>query len=45
MRAWKQVVAGLVTAMAVGAGAETTPSSSVAQLALKDGRRISGRAS
>jgi len=38
MRAWKQVVAGTIAAMAVGAGAQTTASSAVAELALKDGK-------
>ena len=38
MRAWKQVVAGYIAAMAVSAGAQTTASSAVAELALKDGK-------
>lgn len=38
MRAWKQVVAGAVAAMAVVGGAQTTATSSVVELAFKDGK-------
>lgn len=38
MRAWKQVIAGSVAAIAIGAGAQTAASSSVAELAFKDGK-------
>ena len=38
MRAWKQVVAGYIAAMAVSASAQTTASSAVAELAFKDGK-------
>lgn len=38
MRAWNQVVAGAVAAMAVGAGAQTIASSAVAELAFKGGK-------